>query len=113
MMSFITQATNTAATIPTRYITISARPCRLKIPSTCFCGIIKDMIRIYTGSLAEQLTKGVTKMVIIRSFQFSIFLAAIIEGTAQAKPPIIGTTDLPLSPTLLIILSIIKVTRAM
>ena len=82
------------------------------IPKTRSEGIIKEMIKIYTGNLAEQLTKGVTIIVIILSFQLSIFLAAIIEGTAQAKPPIIGTTDLPLKPTLRIILSIIKVTLA-
>ena len=63
------------------------------------------------GNRAEQPTKGVTMMVIILSFQFSMVLVLIIDGTAQAKPPINGTTDLPFKPTLRINLSIIKVTR--
>jgi hypothetical protein len=62
---------------------------------------------------AEQLMSGVTKMVIIRSFQFSMVRALITAGTAQATPDISGTTLLPLSPNLRMILSIIKVTRAM
>jgi hypothetical protein len=39
--------------------------------------------------------KGVTKIVISRSFQFSMFLVAIIAGIAQAVPEISGTPDKP------------------
>ena len=39
------------------------------------------------------------------SFRFSIFLALIMAGTAQAKPLIIGITLFPFSPTLRISLS--------
>ncbi|MNW14130.1 hypothetical protein D3C71_2122680 [compost metagenome] len=51
-------------------------------------------------------------MVMMRSFQLSIVLALIMEGTAQAMLPIIGTTDFPLRPNFLMILSIRKVTLA-
>jgi hypothetical protein len=39
----------------------------------------------------EQVVKGVTSMVINRSFQFSIFRVAIIAGMAHAVP-VKGTT---------------------
>ena len=81
-------------------------------PKTRVLGTTREISRVYTGKRAEQLTSGVTMMVIIRSFQFSILRALMIEGTAQASPPIIGTTDFPFNPTLRIILSIINVTRA-
>jgi hypothetical protein len=54
---------------------------------------------VYTGNLAEQLINGVIKIVRSRSFLFSIFLALMIAGTAQAKPLIIGITLLPFKPT--------------
>ena len=69
------------------------------------------MIIRYTGNLAEQVIKGVTKMVINRSFQLSILRVAIIAGMAQAVPEIRGTTLFPLRPKRLIILSIKKTTR--
>jgi hypothetical protein len=62
---------------------------------------------------AEHDMSGVTKMVIIRSFQLSIVRAPMMAGTAQASPDINGTTLLPLSPNGRISLSIKKVTRAM
>ena len=62
---------------------------------------------------AEHDMSGVTKIVIIRSFQLSIVRAPMMAGTAQASPDISGTTLLPLSPNGRISLSIKKVTRAM
>ena len=55
--------------------------------------------------------KGVTNMVMIRSFQFSIFLVAMMAGMAQAVPDTRGTTLLPLKPNLLMMRSIRKTTR--
>jgi hypothetical protein len=56
---------------------------------------------------------GVTKMVINRSFQFSIFLALIIAGMAQAVPEIKGTILFPDKPNFRMILSIKNTTRLM
>ena len=72
----------------------------------------KEIKIVYTGSLAEQLIKGVTIMVSNLSFLFSIFLALIIAGTAQANPLIIGITLFPFKPTLRISLSLKKLIRA-
>ena len=52
----------------------------------------------YTGNLAEQVVKGVTKIVIKRSFQLSIFRVAMTAGMAQAVPEINGITLFPLNP---------------
>ena len=70
-------------------------------------------IRSYydTGSRAEQVVKGVTRMVIKRSFQLSILRVAIIAGMAQAVPEISGTTLFPLKPKRRMIRSIKKTTR--
>ena len=74
--------------------------------------ITNDIKIVYTGSLALQLIKGVTIIVSKRSFLFSIFLALIMAGTAQAKPLIMGMTLLPFNPTLRISLSLKKLMRA-
>ena len=65
----------------------------------------------YTGNRAEHVVKGVTKIVISLSFQFSMFLVAIIAGMAQAVPEIKGTTLFPDNPKLRMILSIRNTTR--
>jgi hypothetical protein len=67
---------------------------------------------VNTGSRAEQLTKGITNMVIKRSFQLSIDRVAIIAGMAQAMPEIRGTTLLPFRPNCRMSLSIRNTTRA-
>ena len=74
--------------------------------------ITSDIKIVYTGSLALQLIKGVTIIVSKRSFLFSIFLALIIAGTAQAKPLIMGITLFPFKPALRINLSLKKLIRA-
>ena len=53
---------------------------------------------LYTGSLAEQVIKGVTIMVSSLSFIFSIFLAPIMAGTAHAVLETSGTMLFPFSP---------------
>jgi hypothetical protein len=52
-------------------------------------------------------------MVIILSFQLSMLRVDIIAGTAQATPDMSGTTLLPFSPNLRMILSIINITLDM
>ena len=71
----------------------------------------KAMIIRYTGSLAEQVVNGTTRMVTNRSFQFSMVRVAMTAGIAQAIPDIKGTTLFPLSPNGRISLSIKKTTR--
>ena len=102
-----------AAKNPIKYMSMSINPCTLNGPhlSVSFSNILIN--KVYTGNRAEQLINGVTKMVIKRSFLFSMLRDAMILGTAQAIPPINGTIDLPFIPNGRIILSMIKPTRAM
>lgn len=65
------------------------------------------------GSLALQLMNGVSMMVILRSRSLARVRDAIIAGTLQPKPMIIGTKEEPERPILRSILSITKATRAM
>ena len=58
---------------------------------------------MYTGSLAEQDIKGVTSMVFNRSLLFSSAREAMIAGTLQPNPRIIGINARPESPTFPII----------
>ena len=82
-------------------------------PNKRLSGIINEIKIAYTGKRAEQVVKGVTKIVISLSFQFSIFRAAIIAGMAQAVPEMRGTTLFPLKPKRRMILSIKNTTRLM
>ena len=52
----------------------------------------------YTGSLAEQLIKGTSRMVIRRSFSFSMVRAPMMAGTEQPKPMSMGMNAFPLRP---------------
>ena len=76
-------------------------------------GMTSAMRIAYTGKRAEQVVKGVTKMVINRYFQFSMFRVAITAGMAQAVHEISGMTLLPFNPKRLNPLSIKKTTRLM
>ena len=64
------------------------------------------------GTLAEQLIKGVSKMVIFRSRSEGSVLVAITPGTVQPKPMSMGTMLRPERPIFLRSLSITKATRA-
>ena len=66
----------------------------------------------YIGILAEQLIKGVSKIVIFLSRSEGNVLDAIIAGTLHPKPINIGTKLLPESPIFLNALSITNATRA-
>ena len=65
------------------------------------------------GSLALQLMKGVSKIVILRSRSEGRVRVAMMAGTEQPKPMSMGTTLRPERPILRSSLSMTKATRAM
>ena len=65
------------------------------------------------GSLAEQLMKGVSRMVILRSRSLERVRVAMMAGTLHPKPMSMGTKLRPERPILRNSLSITKATRAM
>ena len=71
------------------------------------------MSSAYTGSRAEQVMSGVTRIVTSRSRWFSMVRAAMMPGMAQAKPESSGTTERPLRPTRFMMRSMMKAARAM
>ncbi len=66
------------------------------------------VMRVYTASLAPQLMRGITMMVVSLLRLFSRILVAIIAGTEQPKPMSIGMKLFPWRPILCMILSITK-----
>ena len=70
------------------------------------------VIRAIIGSFALHGINVVVIIVILRSRSLSIVLEAIIPGTPQPLPINIGINDLPESPNLRKILSIINATLA-
>ena len=91
------------AAIPTKYALHATQP-----PLSKNAPAIRAMI----GSLAPQGIKVVVIIVILRSLSFSIVRDAITPGTPQPEPISIGIKDLPDSPNLRKILSMINATRA-
>ena len=67
----------------------------------------------YTGSLAEQDMKGISRMVIRRSFSFSMVRAPIMAGTEQPKPMSMGMNALPDRPKCRRVRSMTKAALAM
>ena len=67
----------------------------------------------YTGSRAEQLISGATRIVARRSRRFSMTRVERIAGTAHATLDSSGMNDLPLRPQRLMTLSIRNAARAM
>ena len=88
-------AISMAVPVPRKYMITMVMPWRLNMPKTCCFGINALIMRVYTGSRAEQLMRGRTNMVTRRSFQLSMVRVAIIPGMAQAYPLIRGSTDFP------------------
>ena len=64
------------------------------------------------GSLAEQLMKGVSRMVIFRSRSLDRVRVAMTAGTEQPKPMSMGTKLRPERPSFRRGRSITKATRA-
>ena len=102
-----------ATTMPSRYIASMVNPCRPNTPAKRFGGMHAAMSSVYTGSRAEQLINGATRMVTSRSLGVSMVRAAMIPGMAQANELSIGMKLFPCSPTLLMRRSIRKAARAM
>ena len=67
----------------------------------------------YTGSLAEQLMKGVSMTVILRSCSEGSVRVDMIAGTEQPNPMSMGTKLRPERPKRRRTLSMTKATRAM
>ena len=113
MKNLATLETNNAITTPNTYKPIITNPCKLSSPNKYFSGITSPVKIAYTGSRAEQLMSGVTRMVSNRSFRFSMLRALMMAGPAQANPLISGITLFPFNPTLRISRSVKKLMRAM
>ena len=105
------QAINNATTMPSRYMPSIVTPPSLKKPNTRFSGMHAAMSSVYTGSLAEQLISGATRIVTSRSFLLSIVRVAMMPGIAQANELSIGMKLFPCRPTLLIKRSIKNAAR--
>ena len=69
--------------------------------------------RPYTGSLAEQDMKGMRRMVMRRSFSFSMVRAPMMAGTEQPKPMSMGIKAFPERPKRLKSRSMMKAARDM
>ena len=102
-----------AVNIPKKNNKNNIIPLRLIKPRKVLSPKIAPMSNIYTGYLAEQVIKGDTNIVIIRSFLSSIVLEPRIAGTAQAAEDKSGIKDFPESPNFPINLSITKDALAM
>ena len=90
-------------------------PNRYKPTSTSqrYCGSKNaPAMVVYMSIFAEQLIKGVSSIVILRSRSLESVLVAIIAGTEQPNPISIGTKLLPERPNFLSGLSITNATRA-
>ena len=71
------------------------------------------MKKAYIGILAEQLMKGVNRMVRQRSWVECRVRVDMTAGTVQPKPMSMGTMLWPVRPSLRKKLSLTKATRAM
>ncbi len=67
---------------------------------------------IYTGNRAEQLIRGLIRILSNRSRSLSKVRVAMIAGALQPKPMSRGINDLPCSPMMCITLSMIKAALA-
>jgi len=94
------RASNAAARVPSR------------APASGRSGMKAAMISVYTGSLAEQVISGATRMVAKRSRLFSIVRVAMMAGTAQAYADSRGMKLLPCKPTRAIVRSAMIAARA-
>jgi hypothetical protein len=60
--------------MPSKYKPSINKPCKLIIPKIKSSGTMKAIKNTYTGKRAEQLIMGVIKIVMRRSFKFSIVM---------------------------------------
>ena len=103
-MVFLNSSPNSAA---------STMPPRYRLSTTSVCPLAKNApaMSAYTGSLAEQLMNGTSRMVLRLSCIFSMVLAAIAAGTVQPKPISKGMKLLPLKPIFRMGLSMMNAIR--
>ena len=95
----MTNATNTAPSTPAIYRPNSTSPRNENQPIDR--SLMKAlMISAYTGSRAEQVISGASKMVAIRSRTFGMVRVAIMPGIAQAYEDSSGMNERPESPML-------------
>ena len=87
-----------ALNIPSKYNPINANPWAFRNPQIVVDGTTKPISTANTGNRAEQLIKGLTKIVINLSFGLLIVLVDIIAGIAQAPLEISETMLLPFIP---------------
>ena len=73
-----------AETAPSRYRPNSTRPCARNGPRTGVLGTKAAISRVYTGSRAEQVISGETRIVAIRSRDEGMVRVAMMPGTAHA-----------------------------
>src|SRR5678809_1479899 len=78
-------AMTSATTMPKRYIDNMVNPVSFRKPRTVTLGMQAAINNVYTGSLAEQLISGDTRIVTSRSLGVSMVLVAMIPGIAQAN----------------------------
>ena len=71
-----------ALTVPSRYME-SMMSARVRA-DTSPAGSMAEIMSAYTGSRAEQLARGVMRMVMMRSFNPAMVRVAMMPGTAQA-----------------------------
>src|SRR5688572_5180097 len=79
-----THAISNATTVPSRYMASNVSPASERKPRTVFEGMHAAINTVYTGSLAEQLMSGATRIVTNRSLGDSIVRVAMIPGIAHA-----------------------------
>ena len=108
--SFIVHATASALRMPAAYRPNSTSPCWLNQP-TSFSGTNAPISRAYTGSRAEQVISGATRMVAMRSRGSWMERVDMIPGTAQAKLDSSGMKLRPDRPAAAIIRSSRKAAR--
>ncbi len=111
---FKRKAVMTAATMPSPYIP-SSTPARIPRtgPRRGRSGMKAAISRAYTGSRAEHVMNGVTKIVARRSRSSSMVRAARMAGTAQAYPESSGRKARPWRPTRYMVRSAMTAARAM
>ena len=98
------QAVKTATAMPSIYNPVNtSEPCSGKKAPTS---------NTYIGIRAEQLMKGLMRMVMSRLERLSMILVDMMAGTLQPKPITRGMNDFPWSPILCISLSMMNATLA-
>ncbi|MNN37118.1 hypothetical protein D3C81_1510490 [compost metagenome] len=95
---FIVHDITSALRMPARYRPNSTRPCWLNMPHTVLAGMKAPINSAYTGSRAEQVINGATRIVARRSRGSWMERVDMMPGTAQAKLESSGMNERPDKP---------------